>query len=103
MNLAFNVDPASVLAHDLIADGQAQAGPRSHLLRREHGLEDAGQRLRIDAVTRVSDLHQNGGAAVCRTVSARAGLIPAGGICKVLDGSRFTVRVPQANSEIAAF
>src|SRR5207249_2172421 len=53
---AFHLNRAAVLADDLLADGEAKARAGTHVLGGKHGLEDARQHVRLDAVARVRHL-----------------------------------------------
>ena len=55
--LARDVDPAAVLVHDRLRDGEAEAGALAGLLGGEEGLEDALQIGGIDAGPLVGDPH----------------------------------------------
>src|SRR5215212_11422921 len=56
--LAGRLDPAAVVAHDVLRDPQAEARPLR--ARREEGLEDAREVGLADAAPRVADLHGDG-------------------------------------------
>ena len=44
--------------HDPVTHGQPQARPLAHILRREKGVEDAGEMFGFDPCSRVRDLHR---------------------------------------------